>query len=224
MTVSVAVMAHPRRDALVAKLAFALGDGTTVVWDRHDDEWDTGRRAWETHAPTADWHLVVQDDAIVCRDLAAGVAGALAHVPAEAVVSLYVGTLRPDAYRVAKAAAQANRTAASWITMREIKWGVALAVPTSVIPDMLEYAEALEGRVYDRKLAQYFRWIGWPVWCTWPSLVDHRCDVDGIVRHKIPPSGPRRAHRFLGESTSALGVNWSSGVVEMPGSPYRSTI
>jgi hypothetical protein len=218
MKVSVGIMAHPRREALVMKLALALGHGTSVVWDWNDDEWDTGRRAWEAHDPTADWHLVVQDDAIVCKDLVAGLVKALEHVPAEAAVSLYTGTVRPDRRRVADAAARAEAANAAWIVMPDVKWGVALAVPTAVIPDMLAHGDRRKSSVYDWNLRSYFYDVlGWPVWCTWPSLVDHRHEEPGIVRHQIPPSGPRVAHRFLGEHASALDVDWGAGTVEMAG-------
>jgi hypothetical protein len=216
--VSVGIMAHPRREALVMKLALALGDGTRVVWDQRGDEWDTGRRAWGTYDHSADWHMVAQDDAVACEDLPAGLAKALEHVPAEAVVSLYTGTVRPERRRVADAAARAETANAAWIVMPDVKWGVALAVPAAVIPDMLAHGDRRKSSVYDWNLRSYFHDVlGWPVWCTWPSLVDHRHDEPGIVRHQIPPSGPRVAHRFLGRHASALDVDWSAGVVEMPG-------
>lgn len=222
MRVSSAVMAHPSRRELVPQLVADLDHRAVVVWDRHDDEWDTGRRAWEAHDPTASHHLVVQDDAIVCRDLLAGLERALEHVLAEAVVSLYVGTVRPDARRVTAAVHQADRSGASWVVMPDIKWGVALCVPTAVIPAMLDYGDRRGSTVYDWNLRSYFFDVArWPVWCTWPSLVDHRVDVPGIVQHRIAPSGPRRAHRFC--SGSALDVDWGAGVVEMPGLPRSVT-
>jgi hypothetical protein len=218
VTISSAVMAHPRREALVPRLARRLGPYTSVVWDRYADEWDTGRRAWKIADASCTHHLVVQDDAIVCEDLVAGLEVALAHVPAEAVVSLYTGTTRPDSRRVATAVYKAEERGAAWIVMPDLKWGVGILVPTAVIPDMLAYADRRGGRVYDWNLRGYFHdAVRWPVWCTWPSLVDHRDELPGLVAHQIAPSGPRVAHRFLGEHASALDVDWSAGAVAMPG-------
>jgi hypothetical protein len=223
VTISVAVMAHPRREALALKLALTLGDGTRITWDRYENEWDTGRRAWETYDPSAGWHCVIQDDAVACEDLPAGLTKALELVPAEAAVSLYTGTVRPDQRRVADAAARAQMANAAWIVMPDVKWGVALAVPTAVIPDMLAHGDRRKSSVYDWNLRSYFHdVVRWPVWCTWPSLVDHRHEEPGIVRHQIPPSGPRVAHRFLGEHASALDVDWSAGAVHMPGTPQAA--
>lgn len=211
-------MVHPRRDHLIPDLLAAIDRPANVVRDRRDDEWDTGRRAWEAHDPAATHHLVLQDDAIVCGDLVAGLELALAHVPAEAAVSLYMGTLRPDGRQVTTAAYRAQETGAAWIVMPDLKWGVGVLAPTAVIPDMLDHADRSGGRAYDWNLRGYFHdAVGWPVWCTWPSLVDHRDDEPGLVPHMIPPSGPRVAHRFLGEHASAVDVDWGSGVVEMPG-------
>lgn len=211
MNVSVSVMAHPSRMSLVSELVGSLDRPAALVWDRLDDAWDTGRRAWQAHDRHADWHLVLEDDAVACRDLVAGLEAALQHVPPESAVSLYTGTLRPDARRVTAAASRANQAGSAWIVMPDVRWGVALAVPTAVIPDMLAHAD---GQVYDWNLRSFFAAVGWPVWCTWPSLVDHR-DLPGLVQHRVPPSGPRRAHRFL--EGSALDVDWSAGVTYMPG-------
>ena len=211
MKVSVSVMAHPLRAALVEELTASLDRPAQVAWDRHNSAWDTARRAWEAHDPSATHHLVLEDDAVACRDLVAGLELALEHVPAEAAVSLYVGTLRPDGRRVAAAVNRADRAGAAWVVMSDIKWGVALAAPVAVIPEMLAHGDS---PAYDWNVRSYFARRRWPVWCTWPSLVDHR-DVPGLVRHQVPPSGPRRAHRFA--SGSALDVDWSAGSVWMPG-------
>ena len=217
VTVSVAVMSHPRREHLIPDLLAAIGSPASVVRDRYDDEWDTGRRAWEAYDPAATHALVLQDDAIVCRDLIAGLGKALEHVPAEAVVSLYTGTLRPDRQQVTSAVSRAEKANAAWIVMPDVKCGVGLCVPSSVIPEMLAHGARRGSSVYDCNLRSFFLALGWPVWCTWPSLVDHRDDEPGIVRHQIPPSGARVAHRFPGEHASALDVDWSAGAVAMPG-------
>jgi hypothetical protein len=218
VTISVAVMAHPRREALVPRLARRLGPYTSVVWDRYGDEWDTGRRAWKIADPSCTHHLVVQDDAIVCENLIPGLEQALAHVPAEAAISLYVGTLRPDRRRVTTAVYKAEEAGAAWIVMPDLKWGVAVLAPTAVVPDMLAHGDQHPSPFYDLRLQSYFRnAVRWPVWCTWPALVDHRSDLPGLVTRLRPPSGPRVAHRFLGEHASSLDVDWSTGAVAMPG-------
>lgn len=209
---SVSVMAHAKRAHLVPELAERLGIAEEqVVWDRHNNRWDTGRRAWEAHDPTATHHLVVQDDAVVCRDLRAGLERGLAHVPAEAIVSPYVGTRRPMVQKVINATRAATEARASWIVMRGLNWGVGILAPVPVIADMLPWCDQQTYPNYDRRVGRYFlEVLRWPTWCTWPSLVDHRT-VPSLCGH----GGGRQAHHFLGEDASALGVDWASGSVIM---------
>lgn len=214
---SVAVMAHPKREHLVAELVDQLGvDDDQVVWDRRNDRWDTGRRAWEAHDPTADYHFVIQDDAVACQDLIAGLEVALDHVPDEAIVSPYTGTRRPMSGIVENAVAAAREAAASWIVMRALNWGVGIIAPTSTIDDMLIWGDRQSYPNYDRRVGRYFYLVKcWPVWSTWPTLIDHRthAEAPSLCGH-----GPGRvAHGFAGVDASALDVDWSSGSVEMAG-------
>ena len=46
ITLSAAIMAHPKRRAFVPELLDWLGDPTIpVIYDRKSDRWDTGRRS-----------------------------------------------------------------------------------------------------------------------------------------------------------------------------------
>lgn len=215
---SVAIMAHPKREHLVAELLESLGDHTTVAvaWDRRNNRWDTGRRAWEAHDPDADYHLVLQDDAVVCRDLVAGLEHALEYVPDAAIVSPYTGTRRPLSNIVEAAVARARAADAAWIVMRALNWGVGIVAPTGTINEMLAWGDRQSYPNYDRRVGRYYYLVKcWPVWSTWPSLVDH-------LDHDRAPSlcnhGPGRvAHEFAGGEASALEIDWSAGHVEMDG-------
>lgn len=210
--VSVVVMAHPARAGMVHDLLTHLDRRPEVVWDRCNNEWDTTRRAWETADLAATHHLVIQDDAIVCRDLIAGLESALPHAPPESVVSLYMGTRRPQGRAVQQAATEA-RQGASWVAMRDLNWGVAVCLPTTAIAGMVEAGNDSQARDADRRLGDHFRRLGWPTWCTWPSLVDHR-PGPSLLGHV---ANDRHAHEFHGTDRSALDIDWSGPVVEMAG-------
>src|SRR5690606_40216397 len=60
---------------------------------------DLGRRAWEAHDPTADWHMVLQDDIHVSRNLLDGLELALDQIGLDGLASAYTGTGRPDQAR-----------------------------------------------------------------------------------------------------------------------------
>ncbi len=198
---SVAIMAHPARADLVTDLCERLGIGEDrVVWDRYGDRWDTGVRAWEHHDPDADWHLVLQDDALPCRDLLPALRVGLGVLPDDCTASLYWGHNEPRIDR------QIQRHAkAPWLRRRWLTWGVAMLVPTYAIEPMLEYCQWASQPTYDYRISCFFRQFEWPSYHAWPALVDHRGD------HSLINGSPgRRAQRFVGEDFSALDITWST--------------
>lgn len=60
-------MAHPKRKKMVETILQEI-PGTPVVWDKKNSIHDTWERSWKERDKTADYHLVVQDDAILCDD------------------------------------------------------------------------------------------------------------------------------------------------------------
>jgi hypothetical protein len=213
MRLSASVMAHPAREAQVGDLLAALGRDVPVAWDPKPpsldaaQRWATGRAAWELADPDADWHLVLQDDAVPCPDLLDGLAKGLDHVPANTVVSCYFSHVRPFPARTIATGSQAERMGAAWIDSRFVWWGVALAIPVREIRAMLAMGDKRH-EAYDRRIGLHFRSQRWRCWHPFPSLVDHR-DDESLCGHK--PG--RTAYRF--RTGSALNVDWGGPVVEM---------
>ena len=203
MRMDVKIMAHEKRREFIPDLVERLGiTDDDVVWDRIQNRWDTGRRAWEAIDQTAEWGCVIQDDALVCRDFIRGMETALEYVNDDVVVSPYTGTRRPMAHRVEAAVRNARHHNASWIKMPSLNWGVAIVLPTRIIDDMLVWCDKQKYPNYDRRIGRYaIDVLNMPTMCTWPSLVDHR-EVPSLVGH----GAGRTAHYFIGEDASALGV------------------
>lgn len=205
VTVGVAVMAHRKREAYIPELLASLDRPADVVWDTCDNRWDTGSRAMAASDPSFTHWLVLQDDAIVCGDLVAGLERALTHVPRPAPVALYAGRVRPFSDDIRRQVTSRPRRPA-WLTMPDINWGVGIVVPTNVIPSMLEWCAERPEQNYDGRISAYFTQVlGERCWYTWPSLVDHRAG-DSLIPGR---TARRNALRFLGERRSALGVDWS---------------
>lgn len=211
-TLSVKVMAHPKREQFIPELVERLGiDASDVIWDNDDTRWHTGRRAWQAIDQDADWGMVVQDDALVCRDLIPGLEEALDHLPEVGVVSPYIGTRRPSANQVEQAVREAKDADASWVKMPSLNWGVAIVLPTSIINGMIRWCNQQRYPQYDRRIGRYAIDVErLNTWCPWPSLVDHR-DGPSLVGHGTG----RKAHVFLGEDKSALDLRWNKGYVTM---------
>ena len=213
MRLSASIMAHPDRAGLVDRLQSALDRDIPVAWDERGDRWDTGSRAWRMADPDADYHLVIQDDAIPCRDLLAGLERALDELPEPGhPVSLYVGKVKPFSAVVTAMVNQAATTPTSWLSMPDLNWGVGIAMPVKHVEPALDWGEANKRRIanYDMRLSRYFCHEGLWTYYTWPSLVDHD-DGPSLIDH----GSGRHAHRFLGRDQSALDVDWTGTCLEM---------
>lgn len=211
-------MAHRRRAQFVDELLPQL-PGTKVTWDRENDRWDTGRRSMLAFDPDADWHLVVQDDAVLCPDFLPAVEAALSHVP-ERPVSFYTGRVRPYAASIKTAVTRARAAGKPWLAMRGPHWGVAVAIPTHLIEDMIEWCDQQVGVPnYDRRMEKYFTRREILCWHSIPSLVDHRVGEENpslIPGRGAAPS--RTAHEWIG-NISPLDIDWSRGALLAPDCP-----
>ena len=207
--ISVTIMAHPKRDALVADLLTYLDPSVTrVVWDEKDDVWDTGERSIFSYHPEASHHLVIQDDAVPCRDLLMGVEEMVKHT-GDHLVSLYMGRPRPHPALVSLRIKLAKRMGHSYVDMPGPLWGVGILFPVGLIREMESASDLRSGSSrYDVRIARFLRMRGMSCLYTVPSLVDHRVGRDN------PSLFPgkdheRRAWEFIGEEVSATSVDWS---------------
>jgi hypothetical protein len=205
-------MAHKKRAHLVPELVERLGlTDDDVIWDRRNDRWDTGRRAWEAIDQSAQWGMVVQDDALPCADLIAGMEKALERVPENVLVSPYIGTRRPSKGKIDRVVAEAAAAKAAFIEMPSLNWGVAITAPTRIIDGMLPWCDVQQYPNYDRRIGRYaIDVMRMSTWCTFPSLLDHRT-IPSLIGH----GDGRVAHHFIGETVSALSVDWDAGSVRM---------
>lgn len=208
MTISVALMCHRKRERWVPELLERIGHPAEVVWDRVDDRHETGLRCLEAFEPSATHHLIVQDDAIVCRDLVAGLERAV-EVSGDRVVGLYVGNVRPDATRVARDVSAARDAGASWLAMPGPWWGVGILIPTIHLPALVDSYRASRQNNYDRRIATWAGKAKVECWYTMPSLVEHRAGGENPSLVAGRTSMARRARWFIGEDASALDVDWT---------------
>lgn len=215
MRLSASIMAHPARADYVAELKASLDRDVPVAWaanaepsKRPEDRWRTGRLAWEMHDPEADYHLVIQDDAVVAGRLLDSVERMLNHVPGDGPISLYLGTKRPVQQVYLDLIRQADEQRASWICARSISWGVAILAPTRTIPAMLRWGDTRHSMAYDMRVGRYYRdQLRQPAWYPWPSLADHRTGPS-LVGHD---DHGRHAHRH--HTGSAMRLRWTGPVV-----------
>lgn len=173
--------------------------GGEIVWARGDSPIGTGRRAWAAHDSLADWHVVLQDDAIACGDFHERLHDVLRAASGAGPVSLYLGTGRPrqSATRDAIRAAQPGD---AFIEMPWLCWGVGIALPVAHIAAMLIESEH-SSMPYDFRISQVYEARRVPTQYAWPSLVDHR-DDDSLVHRAVDAS--RRAYWFAGHAPTTV--------------------
>src|SRR5690606_7740773 len=145
-------MAHPRREEWAYELSDRLQ--CPIVFDENPSptadparRWEVGARAWQVAAAAgAEWSMVIQDDAVVCRDLAEGLGKALDPFRGRGLVSAYLG--KPRHHDAASAIWNSRAEGSNWVSTAGLNWGVAVAAPTGTVDTMLEWC-SLPERVGD---------------------------------------------------------------------------
>jgi hypothetical protein len=195
MRITCAIMAHPSRHESAQALYNQLHDmpfmTVSIVYDKINDEWDTGKRSLQAGAGWGDWHLVLQDDAILTPDFYENICNAIRLVPEKVAISLYTGTVKPMPDRIQAAVDKAYF--ATWLRGYMLFWGVGVLLPSDQIKPLLEYAEGRE-ELYDTRIGYFYYQNKLPIYYTMPSLVDHDDDIASIVG--TDAEAPRRAHRL----------------------------
>lgn len=215
MRITAAIMAHPKRKKQTQALEVALTSYPFVEVTRcydtpdahtHTDEWNNGKRALQAGIGRGDWHVVVQDDAILCREFYANVVGAISNVPSKSLISLYTGTSRPLGKRVKLAVDKVNDE--TWLSYWLLMWGVGIAIPSDHIAPMIDFVDDRE-EPYDTRIGIFYQRNRLPVYYTVPSLVDHDDDLDSLLDHG-KARGARVAHKL------ADGViTWNKQIIDI---------
>lgn len=201
MKISIAIMAHPSRKNAATALSLELGQypfaAPQIIWDEVNEEWHTGKRALQYGIGKADWHVVIQDDAILTPDFYRNLERAIFALRQQTLISLYTGTARPIPGRVAGAVRKSPD--GSFLRFPQLMWGVGIVLPSSHIAPLLEFVEDIELQ-YDNKIGEFYCRQGLPVYYTVPSLVDHDDDTDSLLpgHGRAIDAEPRKAHRLAG--------------------------
>jgi FkbM family methyltransferase len=208
VVLSATIMAHPLRQRFVAELIGALDGPATITWDRVNERWETGRRSLLAFDPDATHHLVLQDDAVVCRDVLAGARAAVAEQP-DVPISLYLGKQRPHGAKFTQLMKIARDRGDRWISFGQLCWGVAIILPVELIGPIVAFGDQNpQIHNYDMRISRWLEQNRIEIRYTVPSLVDHRRQAESpslISENGRPRTGANRvAHWFIGRAVSAL--------------------
>jgi len=189
---SISVMAHPSRAEHFPYLAEKLGIGMDKFSiDTGFGLWENCRRAWELRDPTALYHVVIQDDAIVCenfRDRAEEAIYAALRRESNIAFSFYYGR------RANIAKEQAAALERGYAIRRSLTWGVAVCLPGPLIPDMLRECNGMYFTPQDdARIGHFLKMRDVRVYHPLPCLIDHRSGPSLVG----DPGENRHAYAFI---------------------------
>lgn len=196
MKVSFAVVNHPDRKewgrGLAAEL-LKLGP-TTVAFDHRLEGAEANHiRALSAAAPGAEWHMVIEDDAVLSSRFGELLPDALEAYP-DHIVSAYTGQLFPRHRQsdFIRAASMGVDLVADYVAH-----GVANAYPADIVDPLVDWIDP-DGIPVDEQISHFAQHHGIPVVYLTPSLVDHRDEGSVLPSTDWQPRKPgRRAHRFI---------------------------
>ncbi|MDD5068067.1 MAG: hypothetical protein PHN89_00500 [Candidatus Pacebacteria bacterium] len=183
---SISIMAHPSREKYFGYLKEKLGDVPFSI-DGSGSIWNNRKRAMMMYDENAQFHLVLQDDAIIGNDFIRRAEQILNDD--NIVYSFYFGNRR-NMKKIADKGMANGFVISDWLT-----WGLAICIPTKIIEDVIENCDRMHIKNDDTRIARYLRKRGIRIYYTMPSLIDHRADIKSLVNDSIG----RKARYFIGE-------------------------
>jgi ubiquinone/menaquinone biosynthesis C-methylase UbiE len=194
-TLSVAMMGHPSREKWFPYLREKLGPNAKFIID-HDSEgvWPNARKAWAAFDPEADYHLVIQDDAIVCENFYERVQDILKK--GHKAYCLYWGNVPKGQRSAAEAGLKRG-----YVVKKTPLWGVAVILSTDIIQGMLDWTGQHNwpsnwGTLADdTRICKYLKRKNCNIYYPLPSLVDHRVEENPTLTDRKKPE--RHALYFI---------------------------
>jgi hypothetical protein len=185
-------MGHPKRREFIESMDKALGEKVPISIDIGFGLWENCKRAWLLYDKDADYHVVLQDDAIICKDF---------KKKAEQFISKYNKEKRAFNFYFGRRVSMNKNILAEGITNGYIilpknMWGVAICLPTSEIKSMIEKCDTMTHIPQDdTRIGRYLSGKKFNIIYPMPSLIDHRSDLESLVGNAL--SNGRRAYKFI---------------------------
>lgn len=157
---------HPTRREFLPYLEKKLGK-CSVALDEGCGLIQNCKNAWLLHDPTADYHVVIQDDCIVCDDF---YNRACAYL--EKAMGLPVSFFYSQSKFFNKFKKERAETGA--IIKKALYGGLAICLPVKLIPEMLEFYDKQKIPFDDHRIGLFCMSKGLNIYNPFPSLIDHR--------------------------------------------------
>lgn len=193
---SISVMAHPSRASFFPRLKERLGEDVPFSIDQKNNLIENCKAAWRLHDPESDFHVVIQDDAIVCNNFKERAIKFITERESERIaynnpVQGYNFFIRQE-YPNEKMREFERQ---GYYFEGRNRGGVAICLPVNQIENMLEFFDTIDNRHDDERISQWvvknkFR-MCFPI----PSLIDHNDHNPSIAGNR--PNVIRQAYKFI---------------------------
>jgi hypothetical protein len=166
MKLSISIMMHPSRKEYLPYLKSKLGD-VPVAMDEGCGLIQNCKNAWLLHDPTADYHVVIQDDCIVCDDF---YIRAIAHLDnAQGLPASFFYSQSKFYNKFKKERAETGA-----ILKKAIYGGLAICLPVKLIPEMLSFYDKQKIPFDDHRIGLFCMSKKLNIYNPFPCLIDHR--------------------------------------------------
>lgn len=193
--VSVVIMASRKRESWALELSKNLNN-CPIAFDPHPrfntgNVWENCIRAWNMQDKSKEWSLVIQDDAILCKDF---LNKAQKHFDraskSQCAIQFYLGN-NPQYEEQFKEFQKKG-----YLIQSELSWGVAIAMKTELIDKMITFGNTYDSWQDDIKIKYFLINNKIQIYYPIPGLVDHRreSENESLVRSK---DGDRFSNFFI---------------------------
>lgn len=192
---SISVMAHPSRASFFPHLQEKLGDVPFSI-DQKNNLIENCKAAWRLYDPSADFHVVIQDDAIVCNNFRERAIKFITERESERIayrrpVCGYNFFIRQE-YPPEKMREFEKQ---GYYMEGRNRGGVAICLPVNQIEDMLKFFDTIDNRHDDERISQWIIARHFQMCFPIPSLVDHNDHNPSIAGNR--PAVIRQAYKFV---------------------------
>lgn len=176
-------MAHKKREKYIPYLQERLGGADVSMDDGSLGLWKNAKKCWLSFDPAKKFHLVVQDDSIICDNFREKLEKLLQRHGDNYVYCLFYRHKRKRTHGAMNDAAKAGLSEGGFLYPR-LQWANAVVIPTKIIPEMIEFADKVNYTdIDDLRISEYLKTINMPVFYPLPSLVNHRKGENSLIGH-----------------------------------------
>jgi len=180
---SISVMAHPSRSQFFDYLKTRLGADVPFSIDQKNCLLENSKASWRLYDPKADFHVVVQDDCVVCDNFKERVIEFITEREAERIQQ----RKPPQGYNffLKQATNEPIRYENGFYSDNCTRAGLAICLPVSLIEPMLVEFDKQHSRHDDDRISMFMRKHGYRVVFPVPSFIDHRIELESLAKNVV---------------------------------------